>query len=385
MKSKLTRLIEAKLRTTLRDMPVLKRHALQLLERRDRRRHSAWRQNPSLVRALPRKMTVAVTAACDQRCTGCRYGRDFMPGHMLETGMSLRLLEDASAAGVTMVRLYGGEPLLHPELPTMIRHSIALGMSTYVTTNGILLGKRAKEVHDAGLRGLTIGYYGDGAAYDRYVGAVGRHAKLTRSLETVRDRFGDDFQIQLNYLVMRPSCNLEALQKARAYCERFDLRFNTDLIHYSLPYFSEGPERELRFRPEDEADVHAFVDALLAWRREDPRRFTEPEASLRSIPDWLFLGPNLRIPCDAYKLLWVGADGTVQLCYVTFPLGNLHEQRLSDMLGTAKHHEAARAAFCLECPGCHCERSHRIAKDAPSFERYSRDDGGVSFRASASV
>ena len=39
----------------------------------------------------------------------------------------------------------------------------------------------------------------------------------------------------------------------------------------------------------------------------------------------------MQVPCDAHKLIWVGADGTAQLCYAAFKLGNLHQRRLRDI------------------------------------------------------
>jgi len=46
----------------------------------------------------------------------------------------------------------------------------------------------------------------------------------------------------------------------------------------------------------------------------------------------------------------VGPDGTVQLCYVTFKLGNLHGTRLRDLVFTKAHEKASRDAFSLNCP-----------------------------------
>jgi cyclic pyranopterin phosphate synthase len=92
--------------------------------------------------------------------------------------------------------------------------------------------------------------------------------------------------------------------------------------------------------------------------------------SLRSIPDWLYGGPEMKIPCDAYRMVWIGADGSVRLCYVSFELGNLHEQRLSEMLFGEAHRDASRGAFLLKCPNCHCERDNRVVKHGPSRRRY---------------
>ena len=92
--------------------------------------------------------------------------------------------------------------------------------------------------------------------------------------------------------------------------------------------------------------------------------------SLRSIPDWLLKGSDMHIPCDVYRMIWIGADGSVKLCYVTFDLGNLHDMSLADMLGSETHIQATRDAFQLQCPNCHCERDHRVTTHAPSRRLY---------------
>jgi cyclic pyranopterin phosphate synthase len=76
----------------------------------------------------------------------------------------------------------------------------------------------------------------------------------------------------------------------------------------------------------------------------------------------------MRVPCD---LIWVGPDGTVQMCYVTFRLGNLHTQRLSEMLYRPEHKYAARGAYELRCPNCQGNYDPRVAKHLSSRFKYS--------------
>jgi hypothetical protein len=45
----------------------------------------------------------------------------------------------------------------------------------------------------------------------------------------------------------------------------------------------------------------------------------------------------MRVSCDAHKLIWIGADGTVQLCYAAFELGNLYERPLREILFQGAH------------------------------------------------
>lgn len=110
---------------------------------------------------------------------------------------------------------------------------------------------------------------------------------------------------------------------------------------------------------------------LLRLKMLRPSLIKQSEMALRSIPDWLIKGPEMNVPCERYRLIWVGADGTVQMCYVTFKMGNLHEKRLSEMLFTSQHRQFARDAFASRCPNCHCSYHNRIEMHAPSRQRYS--------------
>jgi molybdenum cofactor biosynthesis enzyme MoaA len=364
-------------RALVKNHPAVKRALISAETDLGLLRHTFGRAFPGVIQPQPRKLTVAITAHCNLRCVGCRYGRDFMPGHQLPYPMIEALLDDAKTAGIESVRFYGGEPLLHPDLPSMVRHAIDLGLSPYLTTNGILLKQKIDGLYRAGLRNITIGYYGTGEDYDRYVQRDGRWRRLEEGVAAVRDRYGAQISIQINFLLMRPSCDVEALEKAWDFAQRYDLEFQTDLIHYSLPYFTEGPNRELQFSENDRGRIEEVVVKLVELKIAYPQRMKEPLPSILSIPDWILKGPDMCVPCDTNRLIWVGADGTVQLCYVTFLLGNLHHSRLRDMLFSEEHRRAARDAFALKCPHCHCHRDSRIMKHLPSRRYYSAMTRGL--------
>lgn len=369
--------IRRAVRAAARSRPRIKRLLAQTELAAGLVEHTLAQGVPGIIQPRPRRITIAITAHCNLRCIGCRYGRDFMVGEQLTLSEVKGLLDDARAAGVELVRLYGGEPLLHRDLPAMVRHSVDLGLATYITTNGLLLRQKIDALFDAGLRNITLGFYGTAEAYDRYVGRADRFRKLEEALRYVRSLYGSELSLQLNYLVMRPSCSLPALRAAWEFAERFDMTFHTDLIHYSLPYFTDGTEGDLRFTREDVPAIERFVAALSDLKRAHPIRVRESLASIHSIPDWLLKGPEMRVPCDAKNLIWVGADGSVQLCYVTFRLGNIRERPLREMLFTDAHRTAARSAFRLDCPTCHCERDSRIMKDLASRIRYASPQRSV--------
>ncbi|WP_309228609.1 radical SAM protein [Roseomonas sp. KE2513] len=335
-------------------------------------RHSIAERAPSTIRPRPRQLTIAITAHCNLRCRGCRYGRDFMQDQQLSLETVQQVLDDAAEGGVERVRFYGGEPLLHRDLPSMVRHACDRGMRPYITTNGTHLGRKIKPLYEAGLRLATVGFYGIGDRYDDYTGRREHFRRLDESLAAVRAAYGTSFELQLNYVLIRETCNVADLESAWAFATKHDMHFHVDLANYSAPFFVQAAEADLQLKPDDLPRVQEVTRAMLALKRAEPARFLHSVEFLRSVPDWLLKGPGMRVPCDAYELLWIGADGTLQLCDVALPLGNVNRQRLRDILFSREHRQAAQDGFQLNCPNCTCKVETRIQKHAASVRRYSK-------------
>jgi cyclic pyranopterin phosphate synthase len=355
----------------LRKHPALKKALKSLDVYADALRHSAATILPQIIQPDPREIFITLTANCNQRCLGCRYGRDFMTGEQLEWRLVKSLLDDCKTIGINSIRLYGGEPLLHKDLLKIVEYSVKLGLNTWLTTNGVLLKGKIDDLYDAGLRSISVGYYGTGEDYDKYVQRKGAYSRVEKGIAYTRERFGMDMHLTLGWVLMRPTCSIEAVHNTWDFAERYIVPIGVSLIHYSLPYFTEGPDRELQFRPEDRAAIEQVVAELVRLKNVRPELLQQSLMALRSIPDWLLKGPGMKVPCERYRLIWIGADGTVQLCYVTFKLGNLHQDRLADLMFTSEHRQASRDAFALNCPNCHCNYHHRIERHAPSRWKYS--------------
>ena len=288
-----------------------------------------------------------------------------MPGAQLPFKLVKDLLEDCQTFGIKSVRLYGGEPLLYKDLPQTVEECVKLGLNPWLTTNGILLKERIDQLYDAGLRTVSIGFYGTGEEYNVYVQRPEKYARMEQGVAYARERYGMNIDLTLGWLLMRPTCNPAAVHEMLRFAQAYSAKVVVNLIHYSLAYFTEGPDRELQFRPEDREAIEEVVSELIRLKQINPDLIGES-----AIPDWLLQGPAMRVPCDRYRLLWVGANGVVQMCYVTFELGNLHAKRLSEMLFSPVHRQAARDAFQLKCPNCHCSYFKRIESHLPSRLRY---------------
>ncbi|HEB51661.1 MAG TPA: radical SAM protein [bacterium] len=354
-----------RLKPLLREDSGLKEFLKRQDERLARWKHRAATTFPALINPGPRQITIAITAACNFRCRGCRYGRDFMLGERLGLQTVRECLDDAAAAGVATARFYGGEPLLHPDLPAMIHHARSLGMEPYVTTNGVLLDERIDELYAAGLRWLSMGFYGIGGDYDEYTQRKGAFDRLRASLSLVRSRYEEKVAIQLNYMLSRRTCSVENLRRVWGLVQEFGLYMGVDPISKTIPFFS-SPGDDLLVGEDMRAELEDVTREFLALKKEFPRRVVPSEAFLSCLPRLMLEDLAAEVPCDAYELLWVGADGTVQLCDVHFELGNLNERRLRDLILGDKHRCAARDAFRLKCPTCMCKIDSRIRRHGPT-------------------
>jgi cyclic pyranopterin phosphate synthase len=115
-------------------------------------------------RAL-RELRVSVIDRCNFRCTYCMpadslHGRGvFLPLEKLLTDHEIEtLVRSFALLGVRKLRITGGEPLLRPGLPALIRRltTIAGLEDIALTTNGVMLPRLAGDLADAGLSRLTV-------------------------------------------------------------------------------------------------------------------------------------------------------------------------------------------------------------------------------------
>lgn len=111
---------------------------------------------------LHTSVRLSVTDRCNIRCFYCmpEVGAQFVPRDQLlsfeEMERLARLL--VTRAGVTDIRITGGEPLVRRELPKLIAKLASIdGLEDLsLTTNGVLLGEHAQALRDAGLKRLNI-------------------------------------------------------------------------------------------------------------------------------------------------------------------------------------------------------------------------------------
>jgi GTP 3',8-cyclase len=110
-----------------------------------------------------RDLRISVTDRCNFRCVYCMpkeiYGRDhrFLERRELLTFEEIaRVAGVFVAAGVTKLRITGGEPLVRRDLERLVAMLADLDVDLTLTTNASLLPQKAQLLADAGLRRITV-------------------------------------------------------------------------------------------------------------------------------------------------------------------------------------------------------------------------------------
>ena len=133
--------------------------------------------------AIPSTVWLAVTSACNNRCSWCyAQNNDGQSSAEKENSPSLMmaledvklLLKTLSEVGVKRCILVGGEPTLHPSLKEIIAQIRLAGMESVLVTNGRKAQdmKYAQDLVEAGLNNVTVSMHG--WSPDSYEGQNGR-------------------------------------------------------------------------------------------------------------------------------------------------------------------------------------------------------------------
>lgn len=81
-----------------------------------------------------------VTKACNLRCVHCYAEANNKPAeNELTTEEGFQLLEDLARFGSPVVLFSGGEPLVRPDILTLIEKAVSLGLRAVLSTNGTLI------------------------------------------------------------------------------------------------------------------------------------------------------------------------------------------------------------------------------------------------------
>ena len=146
---------------------------------------------------------LSVTDRCNLRCTYC------MPENMhfvhkkalLTDNEILFLLRTLAAAGISKVRITGGEPFLRPGLMTLLENIKAIPgiREIVITTNGVLTQAYIPALQQLGITNINLSL--DTLQADRFL-QITRRNRFGAVMDTLQSLLLHNMQIKINAVVM---------------------------------------------------------------------------------------------------------------------------------------------------------------------------------------
>jgi len=167
-------------------------------------------------------LRISVTDRCNLRCTYCMPAEGIK---LIDHSSVLTFEEIASftrtavGMGVNKVRITGGEPLVRKGICSLVRMLAEIeGIEDLsMTTNGILLGKYAKELKDAGLHRINVSL--DTVNRDKYK-EITRGGNVEEVLDGIKAAFDAGLKpVKINCVVSKSIEEPDAVE-VKEFCDK---------------------------------------------------------------------------------------------------------------------------------------------------------------------
>ena len=163
------------------------------------------------VRHMPVFVSVEPASICQLRCPECPVGQanksNSKNARLMSRGVWERVLSEIAPYAHTVQFYFQGEPLLNPELPTMIGEAHQLGMYTITSTNAQAMTREmAQSMMESGLSRIIVSMDGlSEASYGAYRvgGKLEKTKEALRWLREAKEQTGSGCVIELQCLKLR--------------------------------------------------------------------------------------------------------------------------------------------------------------------------------------
>jgi len=195
------------------------------------------------------------TRRCNLACVHCySHSADKDYPDELTTDQGLALLEDLARFGVPVVLFSGGEPLLRPDLLTLIKRTTELGMRAVISTNGTLIDQaHADRFAELNLSYVGISIDGMRKTNDKF---RGRQGAFDQALSAIRSCQKAGVKVGLRFTINN--------RNAAEVPNIFDLLIEENIprvCFYHLVYAGRGSK--LRSEDLDHDQTRQLVDLII--------------------------------------------------------------------------------------------------------------------------
>ena len=146
------------------------------------------------VKRYPLVLMLEPLFRCNLACAGC--GKIQYPDHVLDRRLTPeQCWAAADECGAPVVSIPGGEPLIHPEMPEIVRGLVERKKYVYLCTNALLLERKIQEYKPS--QYLTFSIHMDGLR-DEHDLAVCRDGVYDVAVKAIKTALTKGFRVTTN-------------------------------------------------------------------------------------------------------------------------------------------------------------------------------------------
>jgi hopanoid biosynthesis associated radical SAM protein HpnH len=253
--------------------------------------------------------------ACNLECAGC--GKIQYPPDILKKRLSLeQILGAMEECGAPMVSLAGGEPLIHPEMPQIVKELLDRKKIVFLCTNALLLDKKLSSFEPHSRFAWIV--HMDGTR-ERHDAAVCRDGVFDKAVAAIRNAKAKGFRVNTNTTFFKS----DTPETVRAV-----LDFLNDELEVDAMMISPGFAYEKAPKPDDFLSVpearKLFREAFAGGKREKWR--------LNHSPLFLdFLEGKANFDCTPWAIPSYSIFGWQKPCYL---MGDGYAKSYRELLDT---------------------------------------------------
>ena len=315
---------------------------------------------------------LSVTDRCDFRCVYCMAeDMTFAPkSEILSLEELFQVASGMSELGVRKIRLTGGEPLIRPNIMSLIERLGDLEQldELALTTNGSQLQRLAPALRDAGVSRINISL---DSLHPRKFRHLTRHGNLDQVIAGIDAAIAAGFKgIKINAVILKGRNEEEVIDLVQFAREReIDIAFIEEM---PLGRIVEH-DRELTLCSSDElrkriAAEHAMTALGDPSGTAGPTRYFQLDGDQSRVG---FISPHSNNFCHLCNRVRVTVEGRLLLC-----LGNEHSVDLRDVLRREQYHPDLLKRAIVDAMGLKPERHHFDNAAEPQILRFMSATGG---------
>jgi hopanoid biosynthesis associated radical SAM protein HpnH len=261
------------------------------------------RKKLSGVRRFPLVLMLEPLHACNLTCTGCGRIREYLPTIKEKLSVA-ECLASVDECGAPIVSICGGEPLIYPEIGTLVRAIRQRRKHIYLCTNGMFIKKRLHEFRPTTRFFFNVHLDGLQETHDR---AVERPGVFAAAIEGIQAAKKAGFQVCTNTTIFKET-DLGEIDALFAFLSRLGV----DGFMLSPAY---GYTAVKATNPEGAAEIFMTRDDVRAKFREAKQLLTKYR--LASSPVYLeFLSGERELTCTAWGNPTRNIKGWKGPCYL---------------------------------------------------------------------